>query len=186
MREGRKWNVQIAILSQSLEDFDSVMIEFATSIYILDAGPSHAIEKTAKVFGLSPTAQTALKTRVHGPREGGATFLAQFSTKAGVNMQLLTLTLGPVELWAFSTTVEDVTVRNKLYQRLGPAEARRVLATVFPSGSITKLVEKRLISLKEEKGLITEDSSLGVIDQLVMEIMTEYAKNPNFKRLPNS
>lgn len=186
MREGRKWNVQIAILSQSLEDFDSIMIEFATSIYILDAGPAQAIEKTAKIFGLSPTAQIALRTRVHGPREGGATFLAQFATKNGVNMQLLTLTLGPVELWAFSTTVEDVTVRNKLYQRLGPTEARRVLATVFPSGSIKKLVEKRLVALREEKGLITEESTLGTIDQIVAEIMAEYSKNPNFQRLPNA
>lgn len=184
MREGRKWNVQIALLSQSLDDFDPVMIEFATSIYILDAGPTQAVEKTTKIFGLSPTAQAALKTRVHGPREGGATFLAQFSTKTGINMQLLTMTLGPIELWAFSTTVEDVTVRNKLYQRLGPVEARRVLATLFPGGSVAKLVEKRLVALKEEQGMITEEATGSVIDQLVMEIMAEYSKNPDFKRLP--
>lgn len=183
MREGRKWNVQIALLSQSLEDFDPVMIEFATAIYILDAGPTQAIEKSAKIFGLSPTAQTALKTRVHGPREGGATFLAQFATKAGMNMQLLTLTLGPIELWAFSTTVEDVTVRNKLYQRLGPTEARRVLATIFPGGTVTKIIEKRLSLLKEKQGLITEEVSTGVVEELVNEIMTEYSKNPDFRRL---
>lgn len=183
MREGRKWGVQIALLSQSLEDFDSVMIEFATSVYIMEAGPTQAVEKTTKVFGLSPTAQTALRTRVHGPREGGATFLAQFATKTGLNTQLLTITLGPIELWAFSTTVEDVTVRNKLYRRLGPSEARRILATIFPSGSVKKLVEKRLVTLKEEKGMITEESTLGVLDELVEEIVTEYTKNPHFKHL---
>ena len=37
MREGRKWNVQIALISQSLDDFDKIMIEFATSIFIMDA-----------------------------------------------------------------------------------------------------------------------------------------------------
>ncbi len=184
MREGRKWGVQIALLSQSLDDFDSVMIEFATSVYIMEAGPTQAIEKTTKIFGLSPTAQTALRTRVHGPREGGATFLAQFATKEGMNTQLLTITLGPIELWAFSTTVEDVTVRNKLYRRLGPSEARRVLATLFPSGSVKKIIEKRLVTLKEEKGMITEDATLSVLDQLVEEIITEYGKNPNFKHLP--
>lgn len=184
MREGRKWGVQIALLSQSLDDFDPVMIEFATSVYIMDAGPTQAIEKTTKTFGLSPTAQTALRTRVHGPREGGATFLAQFATKNGLNTQLLTITLGPIELWAFSTTVEDATVRNKLYRRIGPAEARRVLATILPSGSVKKVVEKRLMSLKEEQGLITEESTLGVLDELVEEIVMEYSKNPDFKRLP--
>jgi intracellular multiplication protein IcmB len=141
MREGRKWKVQIALLSQSIEDFDSVMIEFATSIYVMDAGPAAAVEKTAKTFGLSRTAKIALKTRVHGPQEGGATFLAQFATKKGTNIQLLTLTLGPVELWSFSTTSEDAILRNQLYKFLGPKEARRLLSTLFPEGTATKLIE---------------------------------------------
>lgn len=184
MREGRKWKVQIALISQSVEDFDPVMVEFATAIYIMDAGPSQSIEKSTKIFGLSATAQTALRTRVHGPREGGATFLAQFATKLGINTQLLTCTLGPIELWAFSTTVEDTLIRNQLYKRLGPAEARRVLATLFPSGSIAKLVEQRLNAMKQEQGLIAEVSNMGIVDQMVEQILTEYAKNPNIKSLP--
>lgn len=178
MREGRKWNIQIALLSQSLDDFDEVMVEFATSIYIMDAGPAQSVEKSAETFGLSPTAKIALRTRVHGPREGGATFLAQFATKEGMNTQLLTLTLGPIELWAFSTTVEDVNLRNRLYHHLGPVEARRVLARLFPNGSIKKLVERRLATLKEEQGVITEDSSLGIIEQIATEILANYTKDP--------
>lgn len=183
MREGRKWKVQIALLSQSVEDFDPVMVEFATSIYIMDAGPNQAIEKTKNIFGLTDTSVTALRTRVHGPREGGATFLAQYSTKEGINVQLLTLTLGPIELWAFSTTSEDVQVRNELYKRIGPKEARRVLSTLFPTGSIAKVLENRLLDMKEEVGLISEEARLGVIDSLVNDILDGYAKNPNFRSL---
>jgi len=186
MREGRKWNVQISLLSQSVDDFDSVMIDFATSIYIMDAGPSQAIEKTSKIFGLSETARIALRTRVHGPREGGATFLAQFSTKSGVSVQLLTLTLGPIELWAFSTTAEDVAVRNQLYRHLGPAEARRFLASLFPKGSVAKEIADRLDELKKEVGLIEEDGKLGVIEGLVKDILNAYAQDPNSKSLPPS
>ncbi len=184
MREGRKWNVQIALISQSLDDFDPVMVEFATSIFIMDAGPEQAIKRSTEIFGLSETARIALKTRVHGPREGGATFLAQFSTKTGINTQLLTSTLGPIELWAFSTTAEDARIRNKLYVKLGPKEARRVLANLFPSGSIKSLVETRLATLKEQQGVIEEASSLGIVDQLVEEIMDAYSKNPDVKNLP--
>jgi len=184
MREGRKWNIQIALLSQSLDDFDEVMVEFATSIYIMDAGPAQSVEKSAKIFGLSPTATIALRTRVHGPREGGATFLAQFATKEGMNTQLLTLTLGPIELWAFSTTVEDANLRNRLYHHLGPVETRRVLARLFPNGTIKKLVEKRLANLKEEQGLITEDSRLGLVEQIAEEIIDAYTKNPQLQSLP--
>jgi intracellular multiplication protein IcmB len=185
MREGRKWKVQIALLSQSVDDFDAIMIDFATAIYIMDAGPTQAIEKTTTIFGLSETAKTALRNRVHGPRLGGATFLAQFATKSGVNIQLLTLTLGPVELWAFSTTAEDATVRNQLYRHLGPSEARRLLSVLFPNGSVAKEIENRLNSMKEKVGLIEDDLKDSIIEQLINDILDAYSKNPNVKSLPS-
>ena len=184
MREGRKWNVQISLLSQSIDDFDPVMIDFATSIYIMDAGPSQAIEKTCKTFGLSETAKIALRNRVHGPRQGGATFLAQFATKSGISIQLLTLTLGPIELWAFSTTAEDASVRNQLYRHIGPSEARRFLASLYPNGSVTKEISERLNTLKEEGALIEDEAKLGVIEQLVNDILETYSRDPNSKSLP--
>lgn len=183
MREGRKWNVQISLLSQSLDDFDAIMVDFATSIYIMDAGPTQAIEKTAKIFGLSDTAKDALRTRVHGPREGGATFLAQYAIKSGWSVQLLTLTLGPIELWAFSTTPADASVRNQLYRHLGPAEARRFLALLFPNGSVTKEISVRLNALKEEVGLIEDEARLSVVDQFVNDLLDTYARDPNSKSL---
>jgi intracellular multiplication protein IcmB len=179
MREGRKWNVQISLLSQSLDDFDSVMIDFATSIFIMDAGPAQTMEKTCQVFGLSDTARTALRTQVHGPRHGGATFLAQFSTKAGINIQLLTLTLGPIELWAFSTTAEDANVRNQLYRHIGPAEARRFLAALFPNGTVTKELGERLNQLKASGGFVEEEARLSVVDNLIKDILKAYSNNPN-------
>ncbi|WP_350534785.1 type IVB secretion system protein IcmB/DotO [Legionella pneumophila] len=184
MREGRKWKVQISLLSQAVDDFDPVMIDFATAIYVMDAGPSQAVEKTSQIFGLSETAKIALRTRVHGPRQGGATFLAQFATKTGINVQLLTLTLGPVELWAFSTTAEDATVRNLLYRHLGPSEARRLLAALFPNGTVTKELEARLASMKQKVGLIENDEREGMINQLVNDILDAYSKDPNVKSLP--
>jgi intracellular multiplication protein IcmB len=183
MREGRKWGVQIGLISQSLDDFDDVMIEFATSIFIMDAGPEQAIQKTAQVFGLSATAVTALRTRVHGPREGGATFLAQFATKEGMNTQLLTNTLGPMELWALSTTAIDVNIRNKLYRKLGPREARRLLGNLFPSGSAVSLVETRLAEMRDRQMVIDEQARTGVIDSMINDILSAYAANPDVKIL---
>lgn len=181
MREGRKWGVQIALISQALEDFDDVMIEFATSIFIMDAGPEQAIQKTATVFGLTPTAIHALRTRVHGPREGGATFLAQFATKEGMNTQLLTSTLGPIELWALSTTAVDVNIRNKLYRKLGPNEARRLLGNLFPSGSAAKLVENRLADMRDKQVVIDDQARLSIVDSIVKDILEAYAANPEVK-----
>ncbi|OGT64431.1 MAG: type IV secretion protein IcmB [Gammaproteobacteria bacterium RIFCSPHIGHO2_12_FULL_45_9] len=171
MREGRKWKVQVALLSQSVEDFDEVMVEFATSIFIMDAGPEQAIRKTSAIFGLGATAELALKTRVHGPREGGATFLAQFSTKDGLNTQLLTATLGPIELWALSTTAEDVFVRNALYQRLGSRAARKLLATRFPSGSAVKAIEALYAEHKEHGATLDDDAKSGLLQTFVESLL---------------
>lgn len=184
MREGRKWKVQVALLSQSVDDFDPIMIEFATSVFIMDAGPEQALRHTVEIFGLSKTAEQALRAEVHGPRAGGATFLAQFATKEGMNTQLLTSTLGPIELWAFNTTAEDSNVRNQLYHKIGPTEARRVLANIFPSGTVTKYIENKLFVVKEKGGLIDSGIKLGVIDELVNAIIDEYVKNPDVKHLP--
>lgn len=183
MREGRKWKVQVALISQSVDDFDPIMIEFATSIYIMDSGPAQSIKKTSKIFGLSATAQIALRKRVHGPTESGATFLAQFSTKLGINTQLLTLTLGPVELWAFSTTPEDVRLRDQLYEHLSPPVARQILATLFKSGSIVKLVEGRLAANSEGEGIVDEELTSSIVDKLLVEILDAYSKNPDIKSL---
>jgi intracellular multiplication protein IcmB len=180
MREGRKWNVHVALLSQSLDDFDPTMIEFATSIYIMDAGPKQAVEKSTKVFGLTDTARLALETRVHGPRAGGATMLAQFATKEGTNTQLITSTIGPIELWAFNTTSVDAKIRNQLYKRIGAANARRVLAAIYPAGSAAKVVEDRLAHVKEVDGLISDDKSNSIIDQLVEETVEFFHKDPRF------
>lgn len=177
MREGRKWNVQVALLSQSLEDFDPVMIEFATSIFIMDAGPKQAIERSTQVFGLSDTAKLALETRVHGPRPGGATFLAQFATKYGVNTQLITSTIGPIELWAFNTTAIDARIRNALYEKIGAKEARKLLAKLYPGGSAAKVVEDRMVQFKDTSGIISEEQSNSVIDALIAEIYDLYKKS---------
>lgn len=176
MREGRKWKVQVSLLSQALEDFDSIMVDFATSIFIMDAGPAQTVEKTAKVFGLSETSKLALRQRVHGPRAGGGTFLAQFATKSGLNTQLLTNTLGPIELWSFSTTAEDAAVRDKLYQLLGPTNTRQILAKLYPSGSIVPIVEQRLQEVKEA-GDFDEESAGSIISQLVEEIIAKFEQS---------
>jgi len=183
MREGRKWRVQVCVVSQDLADFDDQIVKFATSTFIMDAGPQQAIEETTKRFGLSKTAQIALRQSVRGPREGGATFLGQFATKVGNHMQLLTITLGPAELWAFSTTSEDVLIRTALYEAIGPAEARRVLSNIFPNGTAAKLIHDRLNSETEGTGVISEENKKSIVSSLTDEILKAYQENPNIRNL---
>jgi intracellular multiplication protein IcmB len=147
------------------------MVEFATSVFIMDSGPKQSIDKTVKIFGLNESARLALQYKVHGPKSSGANFLAQFSTKFGINTQLITSTVGPQELWAFNTNADDASVRRKLYQKIGAKNARVVLAKKYPSGSAVSDIEKRLSSKKQKGNFVVEEESSSVIDEIVLELV---------------
>lgn len=179
MREGRKWAVDVTLSSQALEDFDGTMMEFATGIFIMDGGTSQTVAKIATAFGIQdPMERVALQNHVHGPQPGkGGTFLAKFSTNmGGWYTMLLTSTIGPIELWAFSTTAEDVAIRNRMYKEMNPGKVRRILALKYPGGSAKKDVERRKEEMRIQTGQISEDST-NVLDQIVKELLDYGNKN---------
>lgn len=171
MREGRKFQVDVILSSQSLEDFDERMMEFASSIYVMDSGNATTTENICRRFGLDdPEERNAIERRIHGPRRGGGTFLVQHQTTLGKYSMLLSNTLGPIELWAFSTTAEDVYIRNKVYERVGPKLARRALAQMFPGGSAKGEVEDRRERLKERMGSADEGASANILLEIANEV----------------
>lgn len=87
---------------------------------------------------------------------------------------LLSATLGPVELWAFSTTTEDVSIRTSLYSALGPKRARAVLAQRYPGGSAMKDIESRRENMQGNGDF--EEKAKNVLEQIVTELV-QYARS---------
>lgn len=171
VREGRKWGVQIVLASQLIEDFDDAMVDLATGVWVLGSTVSeNAVQKAVDRFGLSNTARNVIKTKLTGPRAGGAPCLLVMSTNDGRYEQHLINTMGPVELWALSTSAEDVVIRTRLYARLGAQRARHVLALNFPGGSARAEIRRR-ISLANEKGETDGAATGKVIEDLVNELV---------------
>ena len=83
---------------------------------------------------------------------------------------LLSATLGPLELWAFSTTAEDVSIRNRLYERLGPRQARKVLAYAYPDGTARDDIEERKVRMKD-RGVIVDGKATNVIEAIVDDLI---------------
>jgi len=171
VREGRKRGVQIVLASQMLQDFDDDMVDLATGVWILGAAISdNAIDDTQKTFGLTETARWIIRHRLTGPKASGAPCLFVLATVDGKYEQFLINTLGPIELWAFSTSAEDVAIRNRLYHRLGAAQARKLLAQFYPGGSARTDIRRR-VAILTEKGEDLEKASVGaIIDQIADEI----------------
>ncbi|AOG02909.1 hypothetical protein [Bosea sp. RAC05] len=176
MREGRKWNVHIALASQLLGDFDEDMVKLASGIWIMGGSTPADAEECQKIFGLSDTATMIVRDRLNGPGPGGAPFLAILGMKDGRQEHLLYNTLSPIEIWAFSTTAEDAALRNRLYARLGAIEARRRLAIRYPTGTAKTDIERR-IQIMIESGTAVDRSKAqdGIISQIADEIVDEKA-----------
>jgi len=170
MREGRKWGVHICLASQLLQDFDSDMVDMASGIWILGVGNERAATEAGQMFGLSQTALNIVKHQLRGPGKGGAPFLAVLELKEGKHEHLLFNTLGPTEVWAFSTTAEDAALRTRLYEILGPVEARRRLAQRFPNGSAKAEIERRIVIAMEHGAKSDDEAQEGIIEELVAEL----------------
>ncbi len=174
VREGRKRGVQIVLASQLLDDFDQDMIDLATGVWVLGTAISDAaVEETVQRFGLTETAKNVIRFKLTGPKSTGAPALFVLGTTEGRYEQHLINTLGPIELWAMSTSVEDVAIRNRLYTRIGAGRARQVLAVTFPGGSARTEIKRRVM-MRSEKGGAEGKSAL--ISAVVAEIVDELAE----------
>jgi len=118
-----------------------------------------------------------MRYRLTGPRPSGAPVLLLLSTNEGRYEQHLVNTLGPIELWALSTSVEDVMLRSHLYTALGATTARQVLAKYFPSGSARQEVRRRVV-MHTEKGEIESAATSVVIQEMANELIKFAREDP--------
>jgi intracellular multiplication protein IcmB len=171
VREGRKRGVQIVLTSQLLDDFSKDMVDLATGVWVLGTAISDkAVSDVQERFGLSETARLVIRNKLTGPKSIGAPCLFVLGTTEGRYEQHLYNTLGPIEIWALSTSAEDVAIRNRLYKRLGASRARRVLAMTYPSGSARNEIRRRVL-LKSDSGDTRGAMVGGVIDEIVDEMV---------------
>jgi intracellular multiplication protein IcmB len=173
VREGPKHNIQLGFASQRLQDMGDGITSQATGRFILKAGDEKEAEEIINRFNLSEASADVVRNRLNGPGPGGAPFLAILNADGEKYEQMLVNSLGPIELWALSTTPGDTGLRNRLYDRVGFSEGLRRLSKVFPRGSALKEIERR----KKDRlirGELDTKAELGVIDELTSELLDGY------------
>lgn len=176
VREGRKRGVQIVLASQLLDDFDKDMVDLATGVWVLGTAVSDkAVDEIRDRFGLSDTARNVIRYRLTGPRAGGAPALLILGTNEGRYEQHLINTMGPIELWAVSTSAEDVAIRNRLYSRIGAGRARQMLAATFPGGSARSELKRRIM-MRAQSGEARNSAQSAVVEEIVAELVDAAAR----------
>jgi len=164
-RESRKWNISVGIYSQKVTDMPAALIDLATTHYILGADAPSTQRELIERYELNSAGKSALGM-VGRPDSRGANCLAVLYTRPGTIQQIVTNTQGPYKMWAFSTTREDMDVRNALYERVGPPLALRALVKLFPTGTVKDHIEEK----KEEY------ARLGIRKNAIEETVVEIEK----------
>lgn len=151
IRESRKWSVSVGLYTQDIEDFPHIIVELATSVYILGANTQKGVNTLVDWFSLNDQCKYAI-LRLGKPDQRGSRMVARFrvANEEGSAQQILVLTLGSQAVWAFSSTTEDVALRDSLFQKIGQRETLKILGRLYPSG-IKKEAERRKQDVQENQ-----------------------------------
>jgi len=174
-REGRKYGVEFLLASQIITDFPSNLLDLATCYWIMGSpGSESKVDEMARMIGLNSASCYVISNHLTGPGRAGAPFVLSMKTKNGTYQHHLYATLGPVELWCFSTTADDVSLRKILFEKIGVERALRALGQKFSSGSAKADLENRI----EELELQGVSNAADVAFTAVMEeLLTIDARN---------
>lgn len=158
-RESRKWNLHMALYSQDPDDIPTEIAGLATTVFVMGVSGSHQVAKRADdLFSFGETGRSAMMRRLRKPGRGGSHMIARFLVNGEPVVRHLMNTLGPVLLWALSSTTEDARLRDRLYRALGGSRTREILARLYPSGTVKDLYERMREAHSEGRFLSEEDA----------------------------
>ncbi len=164
-RESRKLNLSIGLYSQNIGDIPEIITELASTVFVMGTGTKKDVKNICDRFGFNEALAYSM-ANLGKPSAKGAKFVAMFKTSKGTIYQTLTNTIASLVLPAFSSTSEDMNVRDPLYDRLGVGKTLRVLSRNYPDG-IKREIERRKL-VQEKKGFeYSKNIYDGLIDELV-------------------
>jgi intracellular multiplication protein IcmB len=173
-RESRKWQMELVIASQFLEDMGDIA-NIATNIFICDAGTTASRNYIRSKLGLTSEQEASLINNCTGPNEHGMSFLAIQDSKSNSKIyQNYTVSIGPKRLWGLSTTAEDRRLRSELMKdvSLSRDDVLNMLAKRFPSGSCKKTVEakkQQIMNDSSNSDMITSAEDKEKLDNSIIE-----------------
>uniref|UniRef100_E6QJA2 AAA-like domain protein n=1 Tax=mine drainage metagenome TaxID=410659 RepID=E6QJA2_9ZZZZ len=177
-REWRKNNGILLLASQMPQDFSDVLVDIATSIYILTNPYGPKDNPLVDKFSLTPDEAQIISGYCVGAGEGGSAAFCIWRTKSGGTFKQLGYVMAPpAELWAYTTTPKDRQLRLVLTGKIGYMESLEILAQRYPGGSAMKdlALRKKLEKVKEIQVMMAEKDEDG-LDPDVKNLGEELAR----------
>lgn len=167
VRQGRKWGFEIMLVSQRLKDFEKY-ISLASSTFILKSDSEQDRKDMRTILGVPEAAIAGIAEYVKGPLPNGqgATILIGRKMRGFDTWLLARNRIGPVRIWALTTTLEDRALRSALYDLTGDInETLRILSHRFPIGTAKRYWDQIAQSLPP---------NANVAEHIARTILQEY------------
>ena len=171
IRESRKHRILVTLMSQKIDDFSENIRGLASAFYVLGRGNMEEIEKINTIFGLG-SAGKDMQQSIARPGPAGSTSMSYFVANDKVICHNLMLTIGPAMLWAFTTTKQDMTLRDRLYNEVGVMKTLRFLGQQYPGG-VQKIIEARTRELMRTNKQIDVEDELYQLCRKKMKVTLE-------------
>jgi|GEM_PF-2637292 len=172
LAEGPKYRIYPTVISQQVSHFGRLLSLFSNK-FLLGSPESMEIDAITKETELSEAALHALKHRAEGPGPKGSSLLHIMSTNDGKFVQFLRYPAATTELWALGTSNVDKKLRAEMKERYGLVNARKLLAEIYPSGTVKSIIDK----MRAEQN-IPEEEALSLVDT-VFKRTTERVESSN-------
>jgi intracellular multiplication protein IcmB len=174
LRQGRKYQVVAMMSSQFLEDFPEAVVAASNTYFILGTGSGIGVKEIQRTFGLTDSEAHVIETKLTGPDPiKGAPLFAYFKTVRGPLSQLLYNSMGPIEMWCYTSSGVDDSVRGPLVERLGLRPAIEFLARRFPrDGDARRFIDAEKLRMSSD----APDKEKQLFDQIVERLIEEAAK----------
>lgn len=148
----RKRNTELMVATQSIQDVPQRLRSNLTTLNILSPATEDDLAIYKKEFNVNEPGEIyALQKGIVAPGAHGSTMVAIFLTNKGRYAQFLRNKASAVELWAASTTRDDVVLIRAVTNIVhNSVMARKILAKAYPNGSAKDDIAKRKLNMKED------------------------------------
>jgi hypothetical protein len=167
--KNKEYGINITIGTQSYQIFNEHMgmENILDNIIILESGSIKEQNELAQFFNLSYSELRQLRDIRALPLKNNCFMI---KNQAGYH-ELISLNISRYLVFAFSTTAEDILVRQKLIQKVGLIKALQILVDAFPEGTVKYEVNKRKSSVDATNNEIKE---MNIIEQIIKELILKY------------
>lgn len=148
-REGRKFDVQISLASQRLDDLPDELVDLVQNFYVMSLGNDQVASRIIKKLNIHPDVAEAMNIYCQGPGKRGLYHLVLSQIRDEGDSEdngskldhIVNLKQGTMMLLGQSTTAEDRNVRTRLVRLVGLSSALRMMAKEFPGGKVKPYIE---------------------------------------------